>query len=84
MVAEQASVVGRRSSAAKDRKTKGDERSMLRITLIRSLIGRPGAQRRTVRALGLTRMHQSVEQNDTPQIRGMVNKVRHLLKVKEA
>ncbi|MBE0467245.1 MAG: 50S ribosomal protein L30 [Candidatus Desulforudis sp.] len=51
---------------------------------MRSLIGRPGAQRKTVRALGLTRMHQSVEQNDTPQIRGMVNKVRHLLKVKEA
>lgn len=83
-MAEQTSVVGRRSSETKDRKTKGDERSMLRITLIRSLIGRPEAQRKTVRALGLTRMHQSVEQNDTPQIRGMVNQVRHLLKVEEA
>lgn len=56
----------------------------LKITLVRSLIGRPETQRRTVRALGLTRMHQTVEQHDVPQIRGMVNKIRHLVKVEEA
>ncbi len=56
----------------------------LRITLVRSLIGRPEAQRRTVWALGLTRMHQTVEQNDVPQIRGMVDRIRHLVKVEEA
>ncbi len=56
----------------------------LKITLVRSLIGRPEAQRRTVRALGLTRMNQTVKKEDVPQIRGMVDKVKHLVKVEEA
>jgi len=60
------------------------KKSKLKITLVKSLIGRPETQRRTVRALGLTRMHQTVEQNDVPQIRGMVNRIRHLVKVEEA
>jgi len=55
----------------------------LKITLVKSLIGRPEKQRVTVRTLGLTRLNRSVIQEDTPQIRGMVNKVSHLLKVEE-
>ncbi|MDQ0286137.1 large subunit ribosomal protein L30 [Desulfofundulus luciae] len=55
----------------------------LKITLIRSLIGRPEDQRVTVRTLGLRKLHGSVVQNDTPQIRGMINKVSHLVKVEE-
>lgn len=56
----------------------------LKITLVRSLIGRPEDQRVTVRTLGLTKSNRSVVQEDTPQIRGMINKVSHLLKVEEA
>lgn len=55
----------------------------LKITLVRSLIGRPEPQRKTVRALGLTKTNSSVIQEDTPQVRGMINKVTHLLKVEE-
>jgi len=55
----------------------------LKITLVRSVIGRPETQRRTVRSLGLTKTNSSVIQEDTPQIRGMINKVSHLLKVEE-
>jgi len=55
----------------------------LRITLVRSTIGRPGDQERTVRALGLRRLHHTVERPDHPAIRGMVTKVRHLVTVEE-
>lgn len=55
----------------------------LRITLVHSLIGRPEPQRITVRALGLSKSNQTVEHADTPQIRGMINKVSHLVKVEE-
>jgi large subunit ribosomal protein L30 len=55
----------------------------LQITLKRSLIGRPEDQRVTVRTLGLRKLHQSVVHNDNPAIRGMVNKVIHLVEVKE-
>ncbi len=55
----------------------------LRITLVRSPIGYAERQKRTVRALGLRRMNQTVEQADTPVIRGMIAKVSHLLKVEE-
>lgn len=54
---------------------------MLRITLVRSPIGRPPLQRRTVRALGLKRMHHSIIQKDSPEIVGMIKRVRHLVKV---
>lgn len=54
---------------------------MLRITLVRSTIGRPQDQETTVRSLGLRRLHQTVERPDTPDVRGMVNKVRHLVTV---
>jgi large subunit ribosomal protein L30 len=55
----------------------------LRIRQTKSAIGRGEKQKRTVRALGLRRMHQVVVVEDTPQIRGMVNKVRHLVEVEE-
>jgi large subunit ribosomal protein L30 len=55
----------------------------VRITLVRSPIGYPLRQKRTVRALGLRRMHQTVEQEDTPVIRGMIAKVVHLVEVEE-
>jgi large subunit ribosomal protein L30 len=57
---------------------------MLRITLVRSPIGRPPVQRRTVRALGLKKMHHTVVQKDTPEISGMINKISHLVKVEAA
>lgn len=56
----------------------------LKITLVRSLIGRPEEQRKIVRALGLGKTNSAVEKNDNPQIRGMINKVSHLIKVEEA
>ena len=53
----------------------------LRITLKRSVIGRPQNQRATVRGLGLHRLHQTVEQPDNPSMRGMVRTVEHLVSV---
>ncbi|EAX47679.1 ribosomal protein L30 [Thermosinus carboxydivorans Nor1] len=55
----------------------------LKITLTRSLIGRPEDQRATVRALGLRKTNSSVIQDDTPVIRGMIRKVAHLVTVEE-
>ncbi|GLY12768.1 MULTISPECIES: 50S ribosomal protein L30 [Bacillaceae] len=55
----------------------------LSITLTRSLIGRPKDQRETVKALGLRKMHQTVEHQDNAAIRGMINKVSHLVTVNE-
>ena len=55
----------------------------LKVTLIRSPIGYAEDQKRTVRALGLRRMRQTVEHTDSPVLRGMIYKVRHLVKVEE-
>ena len=55
----------------------------LKIKQIRSAIGRVKKQRGVIRALGITRLYQTVEHQDTPQIRGMIEKVKHLLKVEE-
>ncbi|HKI53849.1 MAG TPA: 50S ribosomal protein L30 [Anaerolineales bacterium] len=55
----------------------------IRVTLVRSPIGYTKDQKATVRALGLRRMHQTVEQKDNPAVRGMIQKVIHLLKVEE-
>ena len=56
----------------------------VKITLVRSGIDGPESQKRTLKALGLTKMHRSVEVEATAQIRGMINKVQHLVEVKEA
>ena len=55
----------------------------IRIKQVRSIIGRPEDQKRTMVALGLRKMNQVVEHNITPQILGMVKKVNHLLEVEE-
>ena len=56
----------------------------LRITWVKSSIGYAGTQKRTLKALGLNRLNQSVIHDDCLPIRGMINKVRHLIKVEEA
>lgn len=53
------------------------------LTLTRSLIGRPEDQRATVKALGLKKTNSQVVKEVTPQIEGMLHKVRHLVKVEE-
>lgn len=53
----------------------------LRITLTRSPIGLEKSQGATARGLGLRRMHQTVEQDDSPAVRGMLHKIRHLVRV---
>ena len=68
---------------ATKKKAAKDAPQMLRITLVRSTIGRPEDQERTVRSLGLRRLHHTVERQDSPSIRGMVAKVRHLVTVEE-
>lgn len=52
-----------------------------KVTYIRSSVGRPEKQKRTIRALGFKKLHQSRLFDWTPQIRGMVNKVNHLVKI---
>jgi large subunit ribosomal protein L30 len=55
----------------------------IKITQVRSGIGRPLRQKRTLAALGLKRIRHTVEHTATPQILGMVNKVQHLVTVEE-
>ncbi|MCK5619715.1 MAG: 50S ribosomal protein L30 [Candidatus Krumholzibacteria bacterium] len=55
----------------------------LRITQVKSLIGTKPKHRRTMEALGFHRMHETLEKTDTPQIRGMLYQVRHLVVVEE-
>ena len=55
----------------------------IKITQVRSLIDRPKDQKLTIQALGLGRINKSVEVENTPQIKGMVNKVSHLVTVTE-
>ncbi|OVE79003.1 50S ribosomal protein L30 [bacterium I07] len=55
----------------------------LKITQIRSTIRRHESQKRTITALGIHRMHHTVIQPDVPQIRGMIKKVAHLVRVEE-
>jgi large subunit ribosomal protein L30 len=57
--------------------------SMLKVTQVRSVIDRPRDQKDTVRRLGLHRINDSVIKHDRPEIRGMIDKVRHLVHVEE-
>ncbi|WP_114649078.1 50S ribosomal protein L30 [Pseudothauera hydrothermalis] len=52
----------------------------LKVTLVKSVIGTKQSHRATVRGLGLRRLNQTVELQDTPQVRGMINKVSYLVK----
>lgn len=63
------------------RKKKADK--LVRVTLIKSPIGYEESQKRTVKALGLKKINQTVEHKDSPTFRGMVAKVSHLLLVEE-
>jgi len=55
----------------------------LRITLVRSPLGNTLKHKATIRAMGLNRLHQTVVQADTPQLRGMLAKVAHMVTVEE-
>jgi large subunit ribosomal protein L30 len=63
--------------------SKKDSAKVLKVTLVRSPIGFPQPQKDTVRALGLRRMHQTVEHPDTPSVRGMLAKIVHMIRVEE-
>jgi large subunit ribosomal protein L30 len=62
---------------------RSSKKKTLRITLVRSPIGYPLRQKRTLKALGLHRLNQTVERADLPQVRGMINRVVHLVQVEE-
>jgi large subunit ribosomal protein L30 len=57
--------------------------SRIRLTQVRSVIDRPKDQKDTVRRLGLHRINDSVVKDDRPEIRGMIDKVRHLVKIED-
>jgi large subunit ribosomal protein L30 len=61
----------------------GKAASTIRVRMIGSVIGCTEGQRATVRGLGLRRLHQVVEREDTPMVRGMIRKVPHLVEVVE-
>ncbi len=65
------------------RATKSEQPDVIKVTLVRSVIGRPPDQRTTVASLGLRRVNQTVEIVDSPSTRGMLTKVRHLVVVEE-
>jgi large subunit ribosomal protein L30 len=56
---------------------------MLKVTLVKSMIGRPEKHRKILRGMGLTKLNRTVELKDMPSVRGMVEKVSHLVKVEE-
>jgi large subunit ribosomal protein L30 len=56
----------------------------LKITLIRSMIGRPEKHRKVLRGMGLTKVNRTVELEDTPAIRGMVHAVSHMVRAEES
>jgi large subunit ribosomal protein L30 len=60
-----------------------DKQKTLKVTQVRSTIACPADQRATIKALGLGKINRSVEQVDNPAVRGMIFKVKHLVKVEE-
>jgi large subunit ribosomal protein L30 len=64
-------------------KEKKDMSGILKITLIKSMIGKPEKQRQVLRGMGLTRLNRTVELIDTPALRGMIHKVSHLVRSEE-
>jgi large subunit ribosomal protein L30 len=56
---------------------------VVQVTLIKSMIGRPEKHRRVLRGMGLTKIHKTVELKDTPETRGMIKVVSHLVKAEE-
>lgn len=64
-------------------KKKEDQPKMLRITLLHSAIGYSKEHKRTLKALGFHRLHETIERVDTPSLRGMLYKVNHLVQIEE-
>lgn len=62
---------------------KAKKKATVRVTQTGSPIGRPADQRATLAGLGLNKMHRTRELEDTPAVRGMINKVSHLVRVEE-
>jgi len=60
-----------------------DSSKTLRVTLVRSPIGYTKDQRATAKALGLRRLHQTVEHKDNPAVRGMIRKIIHLVQIED-
>lgn len=56
---------------------------ILKVTLVKSMIGRPEKHRRVLRGMGLTKLNKTVELKDIPSVRGMINQVSHLVKVED-
>jgi len=56
---------------------------MLKITLVKSMIGRPEKHRKVLRGMGLTKVNRTVELQNTPSVRGMIQKVSHLVVAEE-
>ena len=57
--------------------------AMLKVTLVKSMIGRPEKHRKVLRGMGLTKLNKTVELQDTPSTRGMIHAVSHLVKAEE-
>ncbi|MFA9452614.1 MAG: 50S ribosomal protein L30 [Candidatus Aminicenantaceae bacterium] len=75
--------VNKTQAAAQPQAVKKPKEKQLRIRLVRSVIGRPQKQREVVKGLGLRRIDSQVVRQDRPEIRGMINKIPHLLEVEE-
>jgi large subunit ribosomal protein L30 len=56
---------------------------MLKVTLVKSMIGRPEKHRKVLRGMGLTKLHRTVELQNSPSVRGMIEKVSHLVVAEE-
>lgn len=82
MPAESTKPVKKAGSATKTRKTKANS-ATIRVKLVRSMIGSNKRQRAVLNGLGLRKTNQIVERMDTPEIRGMVAKVAHLVTLEE-
>ncbi len=77
--------VKKKTAKKKTSKSKrASKKGILKLKLVKSLIGSTKRQRETVKGLGLRKIRHSVERQDTPEIRGMVTKVLHLLEVEKS
>lgn len=74
----------KKTAAAKKPKAAAGSGKKIRVTQIHSPIGREGWQRATLIGLGLNKLHRSRDLEDTPSVRGMINSVKHLVKVEDA
>jgi large subunit ribosomal protein L30 len=71
------------ADVAEAKKSNGNNDNTVRVTWVRSGIGYAQDQRRTIRTMGFTRLNQTIERPDTPEFRGQINKVKHLLRIEE-